>query len=135
MKIGDIEPVGVTSSILWDKEITEWLRAYRSATGRNLEFLHADIQWRGAWQTGLKKIATLMAHAGIPFGVIVDSDRPDTSDVDWVNHATERAGAIRQVLGHWPDQITFQSWSVCPRHFLPEDKKGTMTNLIAAFRS
>jgi hypothetical protein len=133
IKIGDIEPIGATGSIPWMAELKEWMQAYRLATGFNLAFLHVDVNWNSDWQLPVKTIAAEAAANGIPFGVIINSDHPETTDIAWTMHAEERLAAVRSLLGSTPSQIIFQSWTVNPTHFLPEDQAGTLTNLVVHF--
>ena len=108
VQVGDIEPIGGQSTFDWPAEIAAWADAFRVATGRPLAFIHADIQWSHPWQVELKAVADIAHGNGIPFGVIVDSDRPETSDVGWTTYAEAGLQAVRAVLGKLPDQLIFQ---------------------------
>ncbi len=134
VQIGDTEPIGMATSPSWPQELQAWVRAYRSATGINLAFLHADIQWRADWQPQLRAVAKAAVAERIPLGVIVDSDRPVNSGAEWVAHAEQGLTTVRSVLDGLPDQLIFQSWSVYPKRYLPDDQSGTLTNLVVRFR-
>ncbi len=134
VKVGDIEPLGVPATIPWMNDISQWSEAYRSATGTKLAFLHADVQWRGDWQSQLKAASHFAADSGMQFGVIINSNYPDNNDNDWTENAKGRLTAVRSDLGSLPDQVIVQSWTVAPRRFLPETQPGTLTNLVDSVR-
>jgi hypothetical protein len=129
-RVGDIEPIG-HADFDWPGEIAAWSAAYRAAVGVPLAFIHADVAWTQAWQAPLKAVAASAHAEGIPFGVIIDSDRPDTVDAAWTDHATNNLRAVRTVLGGTPDHLIFQSWTAAPSRFLPDTQAGTLTNLVA----
>jgi len=133
IRVGDIEPFGVPADIPWSAEIKEWLTAYRTAAGRDLEFLHADVQWSGDWQTQLAAAAGLSKESDIPFGVIVNAGRPVRTDMEWTAGAEHSLSKIFSLLGGMPDQVVVQSWAVNPRRYLPEDQSGTVTSVIERF--
>jgi hypothetical protein len=129
-RIGDIEPIGVSISTSWPDEIMIFADAYRRVVGAPLAFLRADIQWQAEWRGQLKSIAAKTTAAGIPLGLIIDSDRPGQSNLEWTDRAERCFADARAVLGRLPEQLVFQSWQVHPEHFLPEDEPGTLTNLV-----
>jgi hypothetical protein len=129
-QIGDIEPIGQPTPSNWLQEITQFVARYRAVVGIPLAFLHADVQWRWEWQEQLRSIAQHMHVTGVPFGIIVDADHPGVSDADWTYRAEARLIDARTALGRLPERLVFQSWSIYPRHFLPEDAAGTLTNLV-----
>lgn len=135
VKIGDIEPIGVPNTIPWPEEIERWIKTFRSGVGTNLAFLHADVQWRSDWRSQMSAITAKAVAAHLPFGVIVDSDRPDTSDIAWTEHAEASLQEVRSLIGHLPDAVIFQSWTLSPRRFLPDTENGTLTNMVARFRN
>jgi hypothetical protein len=129
-RIGDIEPIGETTPTPWPQEIEQFATAYRAAVGVPLAFLHADLVWRRDWRMQLSAVAQIAHADGIPFGVIVDSDRPEHSSTDWTQHAQEQLSDVRATLGGLPDHLVVQSWNVHPRRFLPDTEAGTLTNLV-----
>jgi len=120
----------VQSPANWPQEIGQFAGTYRAAVGSPLAFIRADVQWSKRWQAQLRTVATDARGTGIQFGVIVDSDRPGSSNVDWTQHAEERLTDVHAILGHFPDQLVFQSWQAHPTHFLPETEPGTLTSLV-----
>jgi hypothetical protein len=130
-KIGDIEPIAEPGL----DNLPEWLDAYRAASGTDLAFLHADVQWRHDWHPRLREAQAFANQRGIPFGVIINSNHPDKVDTEWTTHAEQRLHAVRSILGSLPDQIIFQSWTLAPRRFLPDTEPGTLTNLVERFRN
>jgi hypothetical protein len=129
-RIGDIEPIGVPNSTAWPDEIIEFANSYRGTVGTPLAFVRADIQWQGNWRQELKSVAAKTAAAGVPLGLIVDSDAPGQTSVEWTDRAKKGFADARTVLARPPEQLVFQSWQIHPEHFLPEDEPGTLTNLV-----
>jgi hypothetical protein len=129
-KIGDIEPIGVSTPTPWPKEILEFAEAYRAAVGAPLSFIRADVQWNKDWQAQLRIVAAGVRAAGIAFSLIVDSDQPGQTDLEWTQRAESRFEDARAALGSLPDQLVFQSWQKHPQRFVPETEAGTLTSLV-----
>ena len=71
VQIGDTEPIGSTDPT-WPAQISQWVAAYRAATGTPLAFLHADIQWSQNWQRQLGPMKSIAHQNHLPFGIIYD---------------------------------------------------------------
>jgi len=133
--VGDIEPIGSPAAPHdWIDQLMLWSAEYRAATGTPLAFVHADVQWSQAWQPGVETLNRQLTADGIRFGVIMNGDPDEATGVAWTSHASQRSHAVRRLLRRWPDFVIFQSWHAQPEKFLPEDRPGTLTNLVSRFR-
>ena len=130
VQIGDVEPVGTLDPPDWLDEVMRWTEAYHAAVGEPLNFLHADVQWGGAWRDQLPLFARSLRRSGIKFGIIYNGAPADGTGEEWTRHAEERFSGVEDGLRAVPDQAIFQSWHRQPERFLPETQPGTMTNLI-----
>jgi hypothetical protein len=133
VKVGDTEPVPAANPSAWSDEIVEWAAAYKAATGSNLAFLHADIDWQGAWAPALRTLRARMHAAGIKFGIIYNGDPSDQTGVQWTHRAEQRFASVECDPTLMPDQAILQTWHEHPLHMLPETKAGTMTNLVLRY--
>lgn len=134
VKIGDDEPLIVRDGVDWVAMLNDWFKAYRSASGEPLAFLHADVNWRsGRWQAELGKLASMTRASNVPFGVIYNGDPSAKSDSDWTTQAEERFHLVESRLGIQPDHAVIQTWMSRPSRMLPEDEPGTMTYLLRRY--
>jgi hypothetical protein len=125
-RIGAIEPI---TDAMPATALSEYLDAYRAATGAPFAFLHADVQWARAWQRPLEDAANLAHRGQIPFGVIINSDRPrESGDKVWTTRARDRLRAVRAIIS--PEQLIIQSWVNAPSRWLPETDDSTLTSIV-----
>jgi hypothetical protein len=129
IRFGDIEPVtDQTPGRLAD--ILNFATAFRVQTGEHLSFLQADLIWQNNWKPQLTGWKTRLRAAGIAYGVIVDGDPGDKTDIAWTTHAVERYQKLADDPTLTPDQYVFQSWQTRPSKFLPENEPGTLTSVM-----
>ncbi|RKP44303.1 hypothetical protein D7S89_22500 [Trinickia fusca] len=129
VKFGDIEPVSDQTPGRF-AEILRFAELFGEKTGRRLSFLQADLIWQNNWKPQLAVWKTRLHEAGIAYGVVVDGDPGDHTDIQWTDHAVER---YRELAGDptvRPDEFVVQSWQPRPTMFLPENKPGTLTSVI-----
>jgi hypothetical protein len=126
---GDIEPVSdSTPGRLTD--ILEFARLFQQQTGERLAFLQADLIWQNSWQSQLTGWKQRLHAAGISYGVVIDGDPGDKTDLQWTQHAIERYRTIATNPAVKPDNFIIQSWQPRPTGFLPENKPGTLTSVV-----
>jgi hypothetical protein len=132
VKFGDIEPVS-DKTMAADRlnDLMEFAKLFQQQTGERLSFLQADIIWQTKWHPQLVEWRKRLQAAGIFYGVIIDGDPGDKTDIDWVQHAIERYRAVANDPSVRPDDFIFQSWQPRPTRMLPENKQGTLTSVIA----
>lgn len=134
IQVGDIEPIGSRAAPAdWPQEIMAFADAYRAATGTPLAFFHADIDWHRDWRTVLAALIPRLRQEDIRLGIIYNGDPMDGSDLAWARHAEERFETIEADSALRPDDAVLQSWMRYPKHLLPEDQPGTMTNLVLRY--
>jgi hypothetical protein len=137
VEIGDVEPVGAAKNVPadWVDQIAQWTRVYQQVVGQKLSFFHADVVWNSPWQQQLGAIKRLAHERGLKFGVIYDGGGAGKQESDelWTKEALQRSRAVESNAATIPDQAIFQTWVRWPHSMLPEDKPGTMTNLVLQY--
>jgi hypothetical protein len=132
VKFGDIEPVS-DKTMAADRlnDLMDFAKLFQQQTGEQLSFLQADIIWQTPWRPQLAEWHKRLQAAGISYGVIIDGDPGDKTDIDWTQHAIERYRAVANDPSVRPDDFVFQSWQSRPTKLLPESKVGTLTSVVA----
>jgi hypothetical protein len=133
VKVGDVEPVGVTEPAGWANSIIAWNQAYKAAVGEPLAFLHCDMQWRGPWQEQLRKLEAQLRADGTRIGVIYNGFGADKTDEEWVQHAEDHFNTLERNASLVPDVAIIQTWDRHPARFLPETQPGTLTYLVGRY--
>lgn len=127
--IGDEEPMPVYIPG-WLVRYHDWIGAFRAATGFDMAYFHADVQWQnGAWPRDLDTLRQMIEGQGIPLGVFYKGNSLDQTDAEWVEQAQKHFEQY-ELRGRPPAQVLFQSWEPCPQHLLPETDRDSFTNLI-----
>jgi hypothetical protein len=129
-KIGDVEPVGVGSPT-WLADLEQWFSDYHAATGQELAFFRADIQWNRPWDRQMRALSDLLHRRGIPLQVIYNGNAH--SDAEWVDEAVHRFQEYESGGRAPPDVAVFQSWTANPTRVLPEDNPSTLTGLVGRY--
>jgi hypothetical protein len=135
LKVGDVEPVGVTEPAGWANSVIEWTQAYKAAVGEPLAFVHCDMQWRGPWQAQLRKLEERLRADGTRVGVIYNGFGADKTDEEWTQHAEDHINALERDASLVPDDAIIQTWDRHPARFLPETQPGTLTYLVDRYGS
>ncbi|WP_266171073.1 hypothetical protein [Dyella subtropica] len=129
VKFGDIEPVTDQTADRLD-EIMDFAKVFHEQLGEKLTFLQADIIWQNKWQPQLVEWRKRLHATGMSYGVIIDGDPGDKTDIDWTRHAIERYRIVASDPNMKPDDFVFQSWQSRPTRILPENEPGTLTSVI-----
>ncbi|HTW25980.1 MAG TPA: hypothetical protein VME92_02535 [Acetobacteraceae bacterium] len=136
VKVGDVEPVGVSppNGEDWGSQLAEWVRAYQTATGEPLGFLHVDCVWfRPNWQPQLEQAAQVARAAGIPLGIIYNASPREADNVSWTATAVSHFRYIEGQLRIVPQQAIFQTWTYFPTRVLPPSQPGTLSYVVAQY--
>jgi hypothetical protein len=120
LKVGDVEPVGVTEPAGWAQSVIEWTQAYKAAVGEPLAFFHADMQWRGPWQAQFRKLEERLRADGTRIGVIYNGFGIDKTDEEWTQHAEDHFNTLERDASLVPDDAIIATWNRHPTRFLPE---------------
>jgi hypothetical protein len=131
LKVGDVEPVGVTEPAGWVNSFIEWTQAYKVAVGEPLAFVHCDMQWRGPWQAQLRKLEARLRADGTRVGVIYNGFGADKTDEEWTQHAEDHFDTLERDASLVPNDAIIQTWDRHPARFLPETQPGTLTYLVS----
>ena len=136
VKVGDTEVVPNINAPDWLTQYAAWLDAWRSAAGEPLAFFFADVNWGTFgrdtnYRPAVDAVRQAVGQRQIPFGIIYNGF--GGSDQDWVNSARARYEAIEAAGAIIPDQVSFASWDLYPKHVLPESDPTTSTHLIDTY--
>jgi len=131
--IGDIEPMPGIDTAAWQRNIFDWIAAYRQATGENLAFFDMDIDWHLMPIPQVQAFEARLRASGVPVGIIYDGDPQDRSGTAWTEHAEQRFAAVESDPASVPDQAILHTWMNQPTHMLPENQPGTMTSLVLRY--
>lgn len=79
-------------------------------------------------------IQSRMRADGIKFGVIYDGggSRNESDDL-WTREAEQRFRMVEANPSMVPDHAIIQTWARWPKKMLPEDQRGTLTNLVIEY--
>jgi hypothetical protein len=132
-KIIDIEvPTGMPLSD-WSADLSEWLAAYRNASGADFSGLTMDVWWKFRWQDTVRETARILAAANIPAGILIDSTGRDAvSAQDWIADAKTNACAL-QAMKLRIDYVVVANWLDMQVRNLPEREPDTLTGLLNWF--
>ncbi len=128
-KVGSIETADLDVNA-----VADWMTAYKAAVGRELDYFHLDINFfRPDWAERAKEIEDYVKSRGVDFGIIYFGDLNDSTDQQWLDHAESRFVEYEVLNVGQPDHVIFQSWHPHPLSLLPDNQKGTFTNLILRY--
>jgi hypothetical protein len=129
VQIGDTEPMATISP----EVLTEWLRAYRAASGHSLAFYQLDVQWNIPWQHLAIAQARAVQHSGIQLGVIYNGSPLSRTSSAWVQGAVRNALSFERLFGRAPQQAIFATWTHLPNRTLPDTNQDTLTGLLLQY--
>jgi hypothetical protein len=129
-KIGDVEPVG-GGGPSWLADLQQWFSAYRAATGEELGFFRADIQWHRPWHGDMQALSELLHRRGVALQVIYNGNA--RSDSAWIDEAAQRFKEYESGRRSLPDAVVFECWTPNPTHVLPETNSETLTGLVKRY--
>lgn len=131
-QVGDIEPVAATNAPAdYHSEIMTWGTDYANASGHQLAFFQADVNWTGTgWRTELQALSAMAHEYNVKFGVIYNGSASASTNVEWTTQAEQNFVNLESEPSMVPDQAIIQSWTALPSHDLPETQPGTLTYLV-----
>jgi hypothetical protein len=130
-EIGEIEVVGKSPQLLSDVE--SFVPIFEKVTGQRIAFLHTDVDWSPQALQHLADLAKFAKSNSIPFGVIYDAVGGVGSDMGWTDSAQQHVRQVESELKIEPDAAIFQTWVQYPTHLLPENRPGTLTNVVLGY--
>jgi hypothetical protein len=65
--------------------------------------------------------------------VIYDADLSGKSDESWTRNAVSNFAKVEQGVGVHPDHAVIGTWVRYPTRVLPENKAGTLTNVVLQY--
>jgi hypothetical protein len=134
IQVGDIEPIGGWSgSGRLVPDAVGLHDIFKSTTGIDLAFFHADVGWDTLWLPILSELGHQMQKRHVAFGVIYNASSDDISDLSWAKDTVAHLKAFEGAYGSPPDMAVFQSWSPNPTHVLTESVSTSLTGIVGAY--
>jgi hypothetical protein len=116
---------------IWKQTLTTWLAAYRTATGRKLDGMVLDMDWKPDWETVIRDTCAILHQGGTRCGTILDySAFKGMTDAQWNAGVLGLAHQISADGGLGLDFVLFASWSGHPVANLPESDPTTYTGMV-----
>lgn len=118
------------------QDLAAWADTYKAVVGEPLAFIHADETWKEGAVSNLVPLAKALKARHMAFGVIYDADADkanNASDEAWAHNALNHAAEVERALGVRPDHAVIETWVRRPSRVLPEDKPGTLTNVVLQY--
>ncbi len=130
VKFTDSEvPTGMPAE-KWAADLVQWLQAYRTAFGEDLDGVNMDVWWKAQWVDTVRKTSEILQARGMRSGIFIDaSEGPSLSPQDWLNAAKSNACAL--LATETPiDRIIVANWLNMRVKSLPESDPLTLTSLF-----
>jgi hypothetical protein len=129
VKVVDVEAPGITSAQQWNTDFPVWLAAYRQATGRPLDAVVFDVDWRQPWLNWVSPSLATGRHQGVSAGIILDATGPGASDADSIAARKQNAQSVAN-SGLTFDLVEIANWTPHPSRNLPESDPDTLTSFL-----
>jgi hypothetical protein len=129
VKVVDTEAPNITNPQQWDADFSQWLAAYRRATGRSLDAVVFDVDWRLPWMKWVSPGVAVLHKNGVHAGIILDGTGPGSSDQDSIAARKQNAAAV-QKSGLQFDIVEIANWTPHPSRNLPESDPDTLTSFL-----
>ncbi len=128
-KVGDVEPLEQFGDG-YLQDMKTWLAEYKKATGRNLDFLHADVVWEENWKETLPNVMKVAKQNGTRFGVIFNATKGTGPDYYWMISARKNINSYMNSGISIPDDIVFQSWNRFPAKISEDSAPQSHASLV-----
>ena len=144
--VGDTEPFpAISNQPNWQAAYGNWVKAFHSATGTPLTFLHLDFNWGDPQLSGpsndkpspaaiaslARQTAAVARENGLLVGMIMNGGGGPVarSDAQWMDQARLHIRALNASGVHL-DHLMFESWDKYPARILPETDPNAIGSLI-----
>lgn len=134
VKVVDTEAPNITDPQQWNADFPQWLSAYRRATGKPLDAVVFDVDWRLPWMNWVAPSVAALHKNGMHAGIIVDGTGPGSSDQDAI--AARKQNAVSVQKSRLPfDIVEIANWTPHPSRNLPESDPNTLTSFLHWYQS
>ncbi len=128
-KIGDIEPVGASSS--QTAQLQSWFNAYASASGSQFDFFEEDVSgWYSGWQNTVASVTAMARASGMTVNDIIEGNGVAATDQAWSTQADSMAMQILSDPRLRPDALVVQSWQANPGETMDPTQAGTLASVL-----
>jgi hypothetical protein len=134
VRIVDEEAPQITTSAQWNADFSQWLSAYKQATGMPLDSIVFDVDWRQNWRAAVAPSMQMARRAGVHVGMILDGTGPGTSDATAVAAYKQNIQTVES-SGLKFDLVIIANWTPHPSRNLPQSDPQTLTSVLAWYRN
>lgn len=134
VRVVDEEAPSITTAVQWNADFPQWLEAYRRASGRPLDAVVFDVDWRQPWQSWVAPSVTAAHKAGVRAGMFLTGTGPGISDADAIAARKQNALAVEQARLPF-DLVDIANWTPHPSRNLPESDPDTLTSFLYWYES
>jgi hypothetical protein len=125
-------PTGIPLS-QWRSALSEWLPAFRQASGEDLYALFMDVWWKAEWQDAVRETVRILAGQSIRSGIFLDATGGNgVAAKDWIADARANACALRGTKIAL-DYVSIANWLDMQVKNLPETDSDTLTGFLDWF--
>jgi hypothetical protein len=122
-------PTGIPLS-QWTSALSEWLPAFKQASGEEFYALFMDVWWNFQWQDAVHATLRVLADPHIRTGIFLDATGGNAvAAKDWVADAKANACALRSMKVSL-DYVAISNWLDMQVKNLPDSNPDTLTGFL-----
>jgi hypothetical protein len=122
-------PTGMPAA-QWVAILTEWVDAFKRASGEDFYGLTMDVWWKFPWQDTVRETARILDARGIRVGIFLDASAgPALTAPEWIAEAKRNACALRDTHVRM-NYIVVANWLDMRVPSLPETNPQTLISLL-----
>ena len=111
----------------WNADFPKWLEAYRRATGRPLDAIVYDLDWRPSWSEVVIPGIRVAHQAGIRVGIVLDG--AGRSDAEAVADYKKNMASVAGLPAPF-DFVVIANWTPHPANDLPQSDPSSFTGVL-----
>lgn len=134
IRVVDEEAPSITTTVQWNADFPNWLKAYRDAADVPFDAVVFDLDWRQPWQTTVSASLRAARGAGVRTGIILDGTGPGTTDADAIAAYKRNIEAV-EASGLKFDLVIVANWTPHPARNLPQSDPDTLTSVLTWYRN
>jgi hypothetical protein len=129
VRVVDAEAPPITTTAQWNADFPKWLEAYGRATGKPLDAIVYDLDWRQPWQAVVAPGSRVARQAGVRVGIFFTGAPPPASDAEAVAAYKRNIQAV-DASGLKFDLVMVANWTPHPSRNLPQSDPETLTSVL-----
>jgi hypothetical protein len=128
-KVVDYEAPAIAPIESWPSDLAAWLREYQQTTGRPLDAIVFDVDWRGAWVNWVRSGIEVAHGKGIRAGIFLTIAGPGTSDTNAVASLRTNIQTV-DAANLLLDLTILSCWTPYPSRSVPASDPKTLTSVL-----